>query len=193
MQNTILLDFDDVVNIFPGTGQKHVRRSGWRDSAWKKVQYGPYVVNYNEEMIDAINALQSREENYVLWLTSWLHDEDVVEPDCFYSHELKDHLWRNNQFFLGLGFENFMSVDAPGRFNPGHGNLASEWWKFKAIDYVLDNHYTDHVVVFDDALTNESGKKELKKRANLRGIQFDGVTVSTGLGLTKREFVEFTS
>lgn len=194
MQNTILLDFDDVVNIFPGTGQKHIRRSGWREDAWKKTQYGPYAVSYNEELVEAVNRLQDREENHVAWLTSWLHDEATTRPEWFETYELTDTLYYNEKFLSEeLGFDIAWSLDAPGRFNPGHGNLASEWWKFKALDYALNSYYTDRVVVFDDALTNESGKKELKRRATERGIIFDGVTVSTGLGLTKREFEQYTA
>lgn len=181
MRTVALLDFDDVFNVCSPVGLKHVTKSGWDQDRWRFAdyyQYGrTYPIHYNEEAIETANSLDCN----VMWLTSWTH-RDFGKSGIFNNDTLESDLLRNKMFLESIGFDDFDVLDAPG----DTGKLV---WKVRAVQWLFEQKTYDKIIWFDDQLTRINGKAMLKQDAAGLGIEFVGVTVRSGLGITNDELV----
>lgn len=197
MPKTIaLFDFDDVINVFPNNKKVHLKRSGWDADAWYKTSHltGGYdfPVNYNTEMIAAINALPSSGVD-VAWLTTWAHNDDAPAPGFYSTDQFPAEKAADKAFLASLGFSEFDAMDAPGTFGEFYGATASKWWKYQAIQWIMDNTDYTKIVVADDKLTRNTGKVALREHGKVVGVKFVGITPFGTIGLTKKDFSLFSA
>lgn len=161
---TIYLDVDGVLNSLSKNPPK--KMTGW-EGDWNKVKVtisdgNSYPILWAEELIQALNDLDSREDVTFKWLTTWQDDAvSSLSP------------------VIGLGAD----------WEVLHGDnvyhsFTEDWWKLKAIREDIDKTQPERVVWIDDDITYD---KKTWSFLQEKGDTLYSVAPVSTLGVTKKQ------
>lgn len=106
----------------------------WDAGRWQSFYANGYCIRYNEEVIDALRALEAREDVKMHWLTTWTsRAPELLSPT------------------LGIGADwEVVGIDVPQTY--GVGTAGYHWWKYNVIGEHIQETGPDKIIWIDDDL-----------------------------------------